>query len=405
MSSILFTGSDFHIGHKSAEQTALEFFGECGFFELLRGRIEIEKRNGNDILGFAICGDLFDHKISVDSPHAKIAMQFMQELANLIIVENEGTIINLRGTYSHDFSQNDIFKNFEEIYEGQFAIVNEVCAFELEGYSVLCIPEEYMKNQEEFYADYFNEKYDIILGHGFFKFNCFNKNEVEKHVPEMPTFDQDQFCEMASLIVFGHDHGRITYKDKLHYNGSFTRLCHTDEEEKGYMIHTLKKVKGETKVISARIDNLLTESYKTFFLKEIHTRDIEDDNSYESVVRAINDKSLDYDYLKIKLSSDDVVSHPNLLGFLKEYYASKKNITIEGSNVKLTNNENVFEDSSGKESSDNEVEDLKSTYMFDDAIPLADKILRFIKDKFEDNKVAQNMSLDDINELISKDED
>ena len=406
---VLFTFSDLHVGHLPVEQLRKELFDpENGILEKMDLLAQEYEKSGATIIGCACTGDFFDHKISVDSEYAKTALEFVQELYSLFCMERDGVIIMLRGTYAHDFSQNDIFRNYEELSEGSFVVVNNVSEFEVEGLEILCVPEEYMKNQEEYYADtiYSGKRYNIILGHGFFKMNCFNKNEVERPVPSMPIFDQDHFCNIADLVVFGHDHGRISYKSKLHYNGSTSRLCFSDEEAKGFLVHEIDMEDGLVKkVLTKFVENELTLKFKTHFLPEL----VKSEYTFEDAVKAIEEKAKDFDYLKVKVLPSDVALNPNIISLLKEYFARKPNITIEGSNIAVLTGQALPSLKEG----DTVVEDDESpteksigefAYFYDNSVPLAKKILKFIESKHSEKFDLERISEEDIVMAITKED-
>lgn len=159
------TTSDNHIGYLSVEQMVKEYYGEGGFLAQVESLIE-ENEIPKGQLVLAITGDYFDHQLSLNSNDASFAIDLMYSIIQIVVKCHEGLVILVQGTRSHDLNQLSIFEHLTEEYAGSFEIVKTVEAFEYKGYDILCVPEEYMTNPTEYYAEYFKEKYDLVLGHG-----------------------------------------------------------------------------------------------------------------------------------------------------------------------------------------------------------------------------------------------
>jgi hypothetical protein len=398
--SFFFTISDIHIGHQPVHQNIKEFFDEDnGFFTKLLFYIDEYLKEGMNFAGLAICGDLFEHQIGLNSQHAKFAMDLIHALIEVVIKRHPtAKLIIIRGTYSHDYSQINIFEPFTHEFEDRFILVNNVTELDFNGIKTLCVPEEYMKNQDEFYAPYFNKKYDLILGHGFFKYNCFNKNEVEKAMPEMPIFDQDEIIKISRLTIFGHDHIRSSYKDQVYYNGSFSTNCHSDQDKKGFLLTLMDHEEHQVHFI----ENELTQTYRTVFLDKI----VKGELNFDTAIKAIKvTKEKGIDFLKVKIQKDTIEENPAIVELLKNYFNNygKRSIVIEAAGLVLKTGEmiEVGGDIETNENGEEEVTVAESRYefLFGNELQLDEKVLEFIKLKHTDR--FDEVDLDFIRESIS----
>lgn len=167
---IFFTLSDIHIGHQPVEQLEKEFYDEEeGFFAKIEETVEYCKENGITFGGVIITGDYWDRMLSLNSPHARFGLALAHALAVIVIGEHGGKVIFVRGTRSHDLNQLSLLESLIYEYEDSFFIFDTVTEIDLYGYKTLIIPEEYMKNPDEYYSEFFCQKWDMIFGHGFEK--------------------------------------------------------------------------------------------------------------------------------------------------------------------------------------------------------------------------------------------
>lgn len=392
--------SDCHIGHANVDQTRFEFFNEEeGILTKMRQLIADMAEENIKISGLCIEGDFFDRVLSANSAQASLASQVMCAFVDLFILEHDAAVYIIRGTFSHDFNQLNIFKPFQFLYPDQFFVIDSVTEKVVNGYSVLFIPEEYMKNQDEFYIDYINDtkKYDTICGHGFFKHNCFNKNEVEKPMADMPIFDDIKLLSIARVIVFGHDHHSHIFKDRLGYNGSTSRLCHGEEEPKGFLV-TLQglstDVYDEDYVIEF-IENTLAPCYKTVMLNKI-TKFYGD---FEKCVNVIKKQFSQVDFLKVKITQDVLTVNPAITELLREYFVTEKRIIIDSAVMQLKNGEIIDIEGIADEEGDS-VLSSKYAFLFEKESPIDKKIYDFINLKHDNSSVVSNIDLEFIRDSI-----
>lgn len=212
--------SDIHIG--ALDPVRLKHELENGFInELIEDPIDI----------LFVSGDTFDKIISMNSDNAKLANWFVHRL--LEIMDGKPIYI-LKGTKTHD---NDMLENFRFFHKQNIFIISKVSVIEVaKNFKVLFIPEEYPVDQESYYAEYFSDTYDLIIGHGQvdkLSFAC-QIQESERSIPTAPVFKVSDLQKIAKLVIFGHVHVYSQLKN-FFYVGSFTRTCHNEEKDKGFV--------------------------------------------------------------------------------------------------------------------------------------------------------------------------
>jgi hypothetical protein len=130
-----------------------------------------------------------------------------------------------------------MLENFRYFQKNNIFVINKVSILEIfDGFKVLFIPEEYPADQEAYYADFFNQSYDFILGHGQVdKLSHLSQiQESERSIPTAPVFKLSELSKLAYLIIFGHVHTYQQIKN-FFYCGSFTRSSHNEEKDKGFL--------------------------------------------------------------------------------------------------------------------------------------------------------------------------
>ena len=225
-------GSDFHIGNTkiSAAETHLNL--RDYFYP------ELEKAN---ILFLG--GDFFDRSLKLDDPSSLEVISIIQELIEFADKYNIKIRV-LRGTFTHDRKQNEVF-NFSLskskthvdlvcIDTLSLELIQEYCL------RVLYIPDnlpykskdEVMEVIDDLLKTYGWDYVDLVIGHGYFE-HVLPPGMV--HYPAI-TFEYDDFKSIVKgYVLMGHVHTSSIYKNII-YNGSFERFAHNEEEHKGFYI-------------------------------------------------------------------------------------------------------------------------------------------------------------------------
>ena len=200
-----------------------------------------------------IVGDLYDQLLTVNSKAHRFASIIMREL--LSISARTGLQIRLlHGTYTHDRDQLSIFETL--VYPGaRLKVIDQISAEEMTDFKstegkvdgslrVLYIPDNLPYKQSNDALDQCKEvltclgwsSVDVVVGHGTFEHVI---PPDSGHKPPC-LYRTDQFNEINpnGPIIMGHIHtpGK---NGRVHYCGSFERMSHGEEENKGF--YTLGK--------------------------------------------------------------------------------------------------------------------------------------------------------------------
>lgn len=249
-----------------------------------------------------IAGDYWDKKVFLNDRASDNGLWLMQRLT-----QYTKCIRIIYGTESHEVDQYHIFSIFENLKGLDFKIIQSVCEEELlPGLQVLYLPEEYIKDKNEYYKEFLNNenKYDYIFGHGVIaEAMTMVKREKKKSETEsrlkpavFTTSDFKKCCK--GEVYFGHYHVHSVIQDWVHYVGSFTRWIHGEEEPKGYYEITCD-LEEDKKYYSEFHENYDAPKYKTYtfgYEHEIFSSDDMVDNYLKSLRNLVNTN----DFKKVK---------------------------------------------------------------------------------------------------------
>lgn len=390
MSKSFITFSDVHNGAKPHDQMHTEFYAEGGLFSVLDTFLE-----DKDFIGVALTGDYWDCKLSLNDPKSRVGMSILVDLFNRCRDHDKHFVI-IRGTYSHDLQQLDCMKEFEASHE-KFRLINRAEVIDFGGLKTLCIPEEYPQDAEEYYSAFYEEKYDLILGHGFFDANCFDANEAEKSIPQMPIFEVERVSAMAPLTIFGHDHTHKSFVGssggRIYYNGSYSRLCHGEEGPKGFLYVNYKAKKSE--IIFC--ENELAPKYVTVVLDRILKKSA--GITFESIVKTVEAYKVKHaiDDLKVKMSPEFVALYRGEVELARNYFTNKSGFRFETGRLSLRkSNDDVVAAHDGVAGDSESIEDTRFGFLFGNE-DIVTKLLKFITIK-HDGKV--DLSRESITKLL-----
>lgn len=196
------------------------------------------KENSDVIDSIHFSGDWFEQILSANDKSSKLAIKFGKKVSDFGKT-HKIRVRMLKGTESHDFTQLDHFKIFED-EDGYFKVIDTVTVEYLApDFKVLYIPEEYPKDKEEFYKEFLNPQtpYNMIVGHGTIKFQAFSNQtcESERPIASAPVFEMEELADICTgPIIFGHIHTRCNWKEKIYYHGSFSRTAFGEPGAKGF---------------------------------------------------------------------------------------------------------------------------------------------------------------------------
>lgn len=317
-----------------------------------------------------IAGDYFDTKLTLSSKHSLYAIKAFCDIINKC--EQTGTKIRMiRGTASHD-PENQLINlaNIAKSSKADFKLFITVAEEELfPDFNVLYIPEEYMENKDEYYKDFFNNKYQCIIGHGMFEETNFvtNKTLNMKKYPVFNSEFMESICD--GPIIFGHIHKSQKIRDRIMYTGSFTRSKYGEEEDKGFII-----TEYETDTKDCQFNFIINDKatkYDTITIldnSEIFSKIINEQ------IQFIKDIISNYkkDHLRIKINiPNDYDNTKSFIDSITTVFGNTDNVDI----VILDNSKEMTKQKT-KEIVDKLM--LKYNFIFDKNISYEEKIQQFI---------------------------
>lgn len=198
-----------------------------------------------------LTGDIYDQLLTVSSKAHKYAARILKDL--LVFSARTGMQIRLlHGTYSHDRDQLDVFKALE-VPGSRFAVVKEIFCEELKdfrnGFSepdvklrVGYLPDNLPYKNSTDAVEHLKRNMtvlgwtdlDMVVCHGAFEHVI---PEDSSHTPPC-LYSLDQFDNILhGPMILGHIHTPGRFKN-AYYCGSFERLSHGEEEDKGFYVFT-----------------------------------------------------------------------------------------------------------------------------------------------------------------------
>ncbi|EKD89627.1 MAG: hypothetical protein ACD_33C00025G0002 [uncultured bacterium] len=220
---------DIHLGHsKTPTEHIINSFKKCILTSL-----------NKDINVLFIAGDLFDRLLDFNSIEVHQSISFFNILLNYCSNNNIKLRV-LEGTPSHDWQQSNILMKLNDIRSVKCDL-RYFKTLDIEYMSeynkhILYIPDEWTKNHVELETQIqakLNEckikQVDIAILHGQFRY------QLLSHIQAFH-FKEDYFLKIVKDFVFiNHYHVHSVY-DRIIAPGSLERLCHGEEQEKGFIL-------------------------------------------------------------------------------------------------------------------------------------------------------------------------
>ena len=232
---------DFHFGNPRLRGDDL--------YERLRKYLYPELEGAQLLL---LTGDIYNQLTTVSSNANYYVMRFIRDIF-AISAQTGMQVRILHGTYSHDRDQVRLLEALA--YEKTRAkVINNIEGEVLTDWQptpstplrILYLPDnlqyktssEVVEHIKDVYTCLGWDKADLILGHGAFAhaLNC-----AEDHLPPC-TYTIEQFKPLVTdtgIIVMGHIH-TPSHRANVYYCGSFDRMSHGEEENKGFYVFTRK---------------------------------------------------------------------------------------------------------------------------------------------------------------------
>jgi len=296
--------------------------------------LETIVKHGSTLDLVAISGDYYDHKLNYDSTYCKYSIDFMHDVLKLAVKYNFKVRI-IQGTKTHDYDQLDNFRHFEDIYIENFKIIKSA-GFEeiIDNVNILYVPEEYVNFPDEYYNEFHDmcvdgAKFDLIFGHGTFEHQAFASQiqESEREISSAPVFMIDDWIDnVYGGIFFGHIHNHSSYKNKIFYNGSYSRWGFGEEKPKGFLL--IDYDEETTEISTEFIENYNALTYKTVDLdKLVEQKGIE--GSIDSKMELISEVKEKYDNIRLIFSDDNKNED---LQVIRENFSNDESLRIKSNN-------------------------------------------------------------------------
>lgn len=220
--------SDVHLGHPKTPTHHITS-------NLARAFPDGPSTHALDII--VIGGDLFDRLLSADQPEV---LQILEWAAKMVAMcEREKIhLVMMEGTPSHDRSQSKMFNVFRTmgIAKKYFHYITElsVVRFDDIGADILFVPDEWRPEPDDTWKEVVTllqeqnlTQVDFTILHGTFDFQLPEHIKTARHT-------LSRYEEITRHYIFGAHIHIPSVRGKLRVNGSFDRLCHNEEHDKGH---------------------------------------------------------------------------------------------------------------------------------------------------------------------------
>ena len=333
-----------------------------------------------------IAGDLFDTKEMFSSYVTKKVIDFVHYLLMYCMDSRWSTkVIMLEGTRTHDNFQPEMIQHIfsKEIWiEDRIEVYNTVASIKTDnGASILFIPEEYISDQESYYAKYFKPgiHYDLIVGHGMIDKIWYAKkdndalNELTKHM-SAPVFKVDELLEHCTRCYFGHVHMNKSYGDggRFSYIGPYSNWEFGKSTKVGFYHVKINTKTGE--VTDTYIENTNAKNYPTVAMKISDNMSLTELNDRVDTIIA-NVYATTSNVGKVRLIvvlSQTIETWQTMKDFLVSKCGDMPNLKFV---LQLE------EDNSNEDTTTDDEEKSSKKYLFDHSIDITHRIQTFIRNK------------------------
>lgn len=188
----------------------------------------------NKVDAVVICGDYYDHRLSLNSKASIYALQFFDELCELS-KKQEFRVRIFDGTTAHDYDQLEALRVFED--GDRVRIFRKTSAEELlPGFTCIYCPDELLNNDDYYtkYADVLLNKthYDAMFFHG--TFDAQMGDLAKQNAGDNVVFEIATFNRICNVMVGGHWHDADSIGN-MHYTRSLIGWQFGETRPKGFI--------------------------------------------------------------------------------------------------------------------------------------------------------------------------
>lgn len=189
-----------------------------------------------------LAGDVFDTQLMLSSEDVPLIQMWIAKLL-LLCKKHNVTLRVLEGTPSHDRAQSEQFKTVENMlrmtgdHNVDLVYVDKLCIEHIDRFNidVLYVPDEWNVSNEETQEEVKNllaakglSSVDYSVMHGTFE------HQLPPHI-KSPKHNNAYYESITKQLIFvGHIH-IYSINNKVVSHGSFDRIGHGDESNKGYI--------------------------------------------------------------------------------------------------------------------------------------------------------------------------
>lgn len=295
--------SDIHLGHNVNRTPYI--------VDNLRKFFRDYYKDISNVQAIFIAGDIFDKLLPNSSGDYLLATEWLTELI-VYCKSNKTKLRILEGTPSHDWKQAKVISTIISKLgiEIDFKYIDTLCIEymkDVEKY-ILYVPDEYkqdandtLKEVKEKLKELSIDQVDIAIMHGAFKYQLPMVNLISSH-------DESSYLELVKYYInIGHIHTPSVF-ERILAQGSFDRLAHGEEENKGAMLVTISDVDSTYKFLVNK---------NSMIFKTIKFEDEEIDVICNKVRNELNKLPL-YSSIKIIANNEDYL-HKSINILAKEY--------------------------------------------------------------------------------------
>lgn len=273
-----------------------------------------------------IGGDFFDKLLDLSSLEGYNAVLVISEL-KAICEEYQILLRVLRGTFSHDRHQNNMFiANSDPKYIGNDLMVRVFDSISIEhiehlDITVMYIPDDLpydnaMPVIKRKLDEQHLTKVDFICNHGYFK------HLIPKGLPHEPknTFCANEMSELVKGAIWnGHIHQSSVYA-KCITHGSFDRLAHNEEEAKGFFTFAYTPESG--KLTYEFVENEYAALFATLDMTE-YSNVNEAIGIFTAWVKSLVDRNKSLTIVRTRVISNDETIRHAAKQFIADNYQGK----------------------------------------------------------------------------------
>lgn len=245
-----------------------------------------------------IVGDVFDQLLSFSNQEVDLISLWVSKLIKLCS-KYKVILRILEGTPSHDWTQSKLFSTLHNVVgsDVDFKYIELLSVEHIKSLniSVLYIPDEWANTKEQIYNDSLEAikskgltQVDFAFIHGTFNYQLPEKAHTLKHT------ESDYLSIVKELIFVGHIHKYSNY-DRIYAQGSFDRLCHGEESDKGFIIADIIS-RGNYNI--KFIVNELSQKYITIDCTKVSNNDTINFINTKLTKLDTKLKKLNYNYVK-----------------------------------------------------------------------------------------------------------